>query len=138
MTLKHRLSRALLLAVFVAAALGRASLGADDAASVLFAPAFQIALIPAALAGFLAASRFGVAGARGLLDAAAATLLVAVLAALVVAAFAPVAGLPITGLLDMIAATVKSPMALAALAAGYGAAQIVAFRQSRKNRDSLI
>jgi hypothetical protein len=138
MTLKHRLSRAFLLAVFVAAALGHASLDDGDATSVLFAPAFQIALIPAALAGFLAASRFGVATLRGLLDAAAATLLVAILSALVVAAFAPVAGVPVTGLPDMIAGVAASPMALAALIVGYGAVQIVAFRQSRKNRDSLI
>lgn len=122
-----RLVSALLLALMAAAALGRVALGADTDASVVFSPVFQMALVPAVLAGWLTAPMLGQTGLAGGARAVASMLAVALIAGVTVAV---VSGQPPFGLLWGVAA---QPHALGALAFGAGAAQLlVRRRQSRK------
>lgn len=131
MTQKHRLIRALLLAIFTAAALARAELGADSEASALFTPAFAAAVLPALLGGWLLAGLFGAPGAAGWLRAAAAggALLIAV--GLVVPLLLPFAGGRAEGLLALLMALPRWPLAWGAAVAGIAATQVVALRQGR-------
>ena len=54
-----RLIRTALIAALIAATLGRAELGADTEASVVFTPAFGVALLPAALVAWFGAAPYG-------------------------------------------------------------------------------
>lgn len=116
--------RAALIGALVAAALGRAGLGADTEASVVFHPAFQMAVIPAALVAWVGAGRFGSARPA---DLAAA--LATVLAALA-AGFAAV-GLAGLDPLALLAEGLRQPLSLGALAAAFGLTQLLAWRQAR-------
>lgn len=121
---KHRLISALLLAALVASAFGRAELGADTDASVLWSPAFRVALLPALALGWLAAPWFGLAGAVGWAVAGALVL------GITLATGGVLALLPGQALLPELP---RQPLALAALAFGAGAVQVLALRhQSRK------
>ena len=126
MKTKHRLIFALLLAALVASAFGRAELGADTAASVLWSPAFGLAFLPALACGWIAARHFGRAGAAGWAVA------VALVAAATVATGLALALVPGQGL-RLLTAIPQQPLALAALAFAAAAAQMLALRgQSRK------
>ncbi len=126
MQMKHRLMSALLLAALVGSAFGRAELGADTAASVLWSPAFRLAVLPALAFGWLAAAQFGRAGAAGWARAAAAVVGVTLATGLVLA-LVPGQGL------RLLPAIVQQPHALGALAFAAGAVQALALRrQSRK------
>ncbi|MEY4695671.1 MAG: hypothetical protein RIT14_99 [Pseudomonadota bacterium] len=127
MTRYPRPTAALLLALMAAAALGRVDLGADTEASVLWSPAFQIALVPALALGWALAPRFGGAGARGWLLALGCMALVVLPAGI---ATALALGL---GALDLLTPLPGQPLALGALAFGAVAVQVLALRrQSRK------
>lgn len=127
MTRHPRPTAALLLALMAAAALGRVDLGADTEASVLWSPAFQVALIPALALGWLVTPRFGGAGAKGWLIAGAAMVLVVTLSAI------PTALALGQGALDLLLPLPGQPLALGGLAFGAGAAQFLTLRgQSRK------
>jgi len=129
--LKSRVTRGLLLGVMVAASLGRAELGADTEASVLFTPAFGAALVPGIVAGFLAASRFGRNTLRGWVTAAGLTLLVLLLAALTVSGVAGVLGAGGAPALILLAQVVQTPFALGSLGAAWVVTQLLAIRQNR-------
>ena len=124
MTAKHRLIRSLVLALFTAATLARAELGADSEASALFTPAFTAAFPLALLGGWAVAGLFGQGGTRGWLRAglAAAGLVVAV--GLVV----PLIAGPGRFLL---AEVPRWPLAWGAALMGALATQAVALRQGR-------
>lgn len=119
----HRLTRSGLIAVLVAAALGRAELGADIEASVIFTPAFAVALVPAALVAWMGAARFG---SSRPVDVALAVL--AVLAATAVALL--VTG-TVLGHHAALLAGITQPLALASLAAAFALTQLLAWRQAR-------
>lgn len=127
MTRNTRLFIAILLALLSASALGRADLGADTEASVLWSPAFQTGVLPALAVGWLLAPRFGRAGAAGWIIAALAMLAV-------VAGAGIVAALALgQGPLALLTLAARQPLGLGALVFGAGAAQILALRgQSRK------
>lgn len=119
-----RLVTAILLGLMVAAALGRADLGADTEAPVLWSRAFQVAVVPAAALGWLAAPIFGRAGLAGWALAGATTL---ALCGLVATLTALALGQGAFALLP------RHPLGLGALAFGAAAAQGLALRrQSRK------
>lgn len=121
---KHRLISALLLAALVASAFGRAELGPDTEASVLWSPAFRAALLPALALGWLAAPGFGRAGAMGWAVAAALVL------GVTFATGGVLALLPGMGLLPDLP---RQPLSLAALAFAAVAVQVLGLRrQSRK------
>lgn len=125
MTPKHRLIRAALIGVFTAAAVGRAGFGADIEAMVLRAPSFWAALPPALAAGYLGARAFGLFTPAGLLRSATVALVALVLALLTAGA-----------LVEDIARLIRwmaHPMAWGAVLAGWGAAQLAAWRQGRAN-----
>lgn len=125
--LTHRMTRAGLLGLLVAAAIGRAALAADTEAAVVFHPAFQTAVLPAVLTGALGAMRFG---SVRLADLALAAL--TVLAALLLGAGAAVM---VTGGPDLKALSPSAvPQGLAALAAAFGLTQLLAWRQGRPGR----
>ena len=119
----NRLLRTALIAALVAAALGRAELGADLEASVVFTPAFAVALLPAALVAWFGAGRFGSARPLDLALAALAVLAAAGGALLVCGA--------VLGNRDALAAGLARPEALAPLAGAYGLTQLLAWRQAR-------
>lgn len=118
-----RMLRAGLLGVLVAAGIGRAALGADTEASVIFHPAFQIAVLPAALVGWLGAARFG--SRRGVdLALAALTVLTALAAGLVTNSLA---GADARGLVVMLG---RQPMAWGGVAGAFVLTQALAWRQA--------
>jgi uncharacterized membrane protein len=119
-----RALRAALIGALVAAAIGRAGFGADSEASVVFHPAFQTAVLPAALVGWVGAGRFGSARPADLI-AAAVTVLAAFVAGLAATAFAGLAPL------HLLRAVAVQPMALAAIVAAFGLTQLLAWRQAR-------
>lgn len=120
--LNHAL-RAALIASLVAAALGRAELGADTEASVVFTPAFAVALLPAALVAWAGAGRFGSHRPQDLALAALTVLAAAAVAALVVGA--------VLGNGAALRAGMVQPLALGSLAGAYGLTQLLAWRQAR-------
>lgn len=124
MTRNPRIFMAIVLGLMVASALGRAELGADTEASVLWSRAFQVSVLPGAALGWLAAPLFGRAGAAGWALAAAVTLaLCAVVAAISALALGQ-------GVLTLVP---HQPLGLGALAFAAVAAQVLALRrQSRK------
>jgi len=131
MTLRHRIIRALLLAVLAAAAIGRAELGADTEASVIFTPAFAAALPVALVAAWGVAGHFGQQGPAGWLRAAAAALLVLTVAGLLAPLAAPLLGGVHRGAGDLLAALPFHPLSWGAALAGLVAVQVVALRQGR-------
>ena len=134
MTPKRRLIRAALLAVFTAAAIGRAELGADTEASVVFTPAFAAAILPALAGGWLLAGQFGHVGAAGWLRAgvvaAALVLGVAVLAGLAAPLLGGVAGGPF----GLLAALPLHPLAWGAAVAAPVATHVVALRETARDQ----
>lgn len=123
MTPRHRLIRAALIGVFTAAAVGRAGFGADVEAMVLRAPAFWAALPPALAAGYLGARAFGHFTMGGVLRSVWIALVALALALLTAGA-----------LVEDIARLIRwmaQPMAWGAVLAGWAAAQLAAWRQSR-------
>jgi|GEM_PF-4977397 len=131
MTLRRRLTLALLLMIFVAAALARAELGADREASAVFTPAFRAALGPAFGLGLLLAGQFGQAGTAGWLRAAGAALLVLVGAGLATPLIAPLAGGLAADPLSLLTALPRWPLAWGSALAGIAATQAIALRQAR-------
>lgn len=131
MTPRHRLIRTLLLATFTAAAIGRAELGADTEASVLFTPAFAAAVPAALLAGWLSAPWFGTQGLAGWLRAVLAACLALLATGLTAPLLLPLLGGVRTGLTDLLAALPFHPLAWGSALAGAVAVQVVASRQGR-------
>ena len=153
MTLRHRLTLVLPLALLMAAAVARAELGADTEASVLFTPAFTRALPVAVLVGWFVAPGFGHAGPGGWLRAGALSALVlptgptepttasmvsdAAVSALVLAAAGLAATLilpavqPEGGPAALLTALPDYPLAWGSALFGWGAAQLLALRQRR-------
>lgn len=131
MTRKHRLIRAGLLAIFTAAAIARAELGADAEASAIFTPAFAAGLPPAFLGGWLVAGQFGAPGAAGWLRAGLAGLAVLLVSGVVAALLSPLLGGLDDGPLGLLAALPRWPLAWGAALAGVAAVQVVALRQGR-------
>ena len=131
MTPRHRLVRAALLSVFVAAALGRAELGADTEASVIFTPAFALSLPPALIGGWLLAGQFGRTGAAGWMRAALAGLIVLGLTGMVAGVIGPLLGGAPVALRDALEALANWPLAWGAAMAGVVATQVIALRQGR-------
>ncbi|MBC2835759.1 hypothetical protein [Paragemmobacter straminiformis] len=122
MTAKHRLVLALLIGVFTASALGRVDLGADTEPSVLNSALFRLGLIPAILAGWVAAPQLGQGWVRAVLTCLAVVLVVAV----------PLGLYAGRGALGLVLALPQHNLALASLALALVAPQILALRQSRK------
>jgi len=131
MTPRHRLTRTLLLTVFAAAAVGRAELGADTEASVVFTPAFAAAVPVAALAGWFAAGAFGQAAWQGWLRAGGAFLMVLVVAGVAAALAAPLLGGIAAGPFGLLAELPRHPLSWGAALAGLVAVQVIALRQGR-------
>lgn len=135
MTPRHRITRTLLLAVFAAAAVGRAELGADTEASVVFTPAFAAAAPVAALAGWGVAGEFGRAAWQGWLRAALAFALVLVVAGIIGALAAPLIGGVAVGPFGLLAELPRHPLSWGAALAGLAAVQVIALRQNRPAGD---
>lgn len=133
MTLRHRLTLVLPLALLTAAAVARAELGADTEASALFTPAFLRALPVAALLGWLVAPGFGAPGVTGWLRAAGLTLVVLVGAGLAGAVILPVLP-PEGGPFGLLRAVPDHPLAWGSAVFACGAAQVMALRQRRPRR----
>lgn len=133
MTLRHRLTLMLPLALLTAAAVARAELGADTEASALFTPAFARALPVAAVLGWLVAPGFGAPGIAGWLRAAGLTLVVLVGAGLAGALILPVLR-PEGGALGLLLALPAHPLAWGSAVFACGAAQVMALRQRRPRR----
>jgi hypothetical protein len=131
MTPRHRLTRTLLLTVFAAAAVGRAELGADTEASVVFTPAFAAAAPVAAVAGWCTAGAFGRAAWQGWLRAGIAFALVLVVAGSLAALAAPLLGGVAAGPLGLLAEMPRHPLSWGAALAGVVAVQVIALRQGR-------
>lgn len=131
MTTRHRLTRTLLLTVFTAAAVGRAELGADTEASVIFTPAFAAAVPVALVASWLAAGQFGHAAVAGWLRAGAATALVLAVAGLIAPLAVPLLGGVATGPTDLLSVLPAHPLAWGAVLAGLVSVQVIALRQNR-------
>jgi hypothetical protein len=119
----HRLTRSALIAALVAAALGRAGLGADIEASVVFTPAFGVALLPAAVMAWFGAGRFGSSRPVDVVLAALSVLASAAIALLVTGA--------VLGNLQALLAGIIQPLALGSLAAAFALTQLLAWRQAR-------
>jgi hypothetical protein len=131
MTPRHRLTRTLLLTVFAAAAVGRAELGADTEASVVFTPAFAAAAPVAAVAGWFVAGEFGRAAVQGWLRAGAAVALVLLVAGIIAALAVPHLGGVAPGPLGLLAEVPRHPLSWGAALVGLVAVQVVALRQGR-------
>jgi cation transporter-like permease len=119
----HRLTRTALIAALVAAALGRAELGADIEASVVFTPAFGVALLPAALVAWFGAARFGSSRPVDLALAALSILAAAGVALLITGA--------VLGNRTALLAGITQPLALGSLTAAFVLTQLLAWRQAR-------
>ena len=130
MTLRHRLTLVLPLALLMAAAVARAELGADTEASVLFTPAFTRALPVAVLVGWFVAPGFGHAGPGGWLRAGALSALVLAAAGLAATLILP-AVQPEGGPAALLTALPDYPLAWGSALFGWGAAQLLALRQRR-------
>lgn len=130
MTLRHRLTLVLPLALLMAAAVARAELGADTEASVLFTPAFVRALPVAVGMAWVVAPGFGHPGLMGWLRAGALSVLVLVAAGLAGALILPVLR-PEGGALALLMALPDYPLAWGSALFGWGAAQLLALRQGR-------
>ena len=128
MTLRYRLIRSLLLALFTAATLARAELGADTEASALFTPAFALAFPVALVGGWLVAGAFGQAGIggwlRGLLAAAGLLLAVGLVVPLLQGG----------AVWSLLAEVPRWPLAWGAGLAGALATQAVALRQGQSRK----
>lgn len=135
MTPRHRLTRTLLLAVFAAAAVGRAELGADTEASVIFTPAFAAAAPVAVVAGWFAAGAFGQADWQGLLRAGGAFLMVLAVTGTIGALAAPLLGGVPAGPLGLLTEMPRHPLSWGAALAGLVAVQVIALRQGRAGTD---
>jgi hypothetical protein len=135
MTPRHRLTRTLLLAVFAAAAVGRAELGADTEASVIFTPAFAAAAPVAAVAGWFAAGAFGQAAWQGWLRAGGAFLMVLVVTGIIGAMAAPLLGGIPAGPFGLLTEILRHPLSLGAALVGLAAVQVIALRQGRAGTD---
>lgn len=133
MTLRHRLTLVLPLALLMAAAVARAELGADTEASVLFTPAFPRALPIAAVAAWLVAPWFGRPGWAGWLRAAGVSLLVLIVAALAAALILPVPR-PDAGPFALLLPMTAYPLAWGSAVFGFAAAQLLALRQRGRER----
>jgi len=131
MTLRHRIIRTLLLAVLAAAAIGRAELGADTEASVIFTPAFAAAFPVALVAAWGVAGHFGQQGPVGWLRAGAAALLVLTVAGLLAPLAAPLLGGVHRGAGDLLAALPFHPLSWGSALAGLVAVQVISLRQGR-------
>lgn len=134
MTPKRRLIRTALIAIFTAAAIGRAELGADTEASVVFTPAFAAALPPALVGGWLVAGQFGRAGLQGWLRALGVTLPVLVLSAVLAALTAPLLGGVAGGPLALLSALPFHPLAWGAALAAPVATHVVALRETARDQ----
>ena len=130
MTLRHRLTLVLPLALLMAAAVARAELGADTEASALFTPAFVRALPVAALVAWAVAPGFGRPGLTGWLRAGALSVLVLVAAGMAGTMILPVVR-PEGGPFALLLALPQHPLAWGSALFGWGAAQLMALRQSR-------
>jgi hypothetical protein len=130
MTLRHRVTLVLPLALLMSAAVARAELGADTEASALFTPAFVRALPVAALVAWVVAPGFGRPGLAGWLRAGALSVLVLVAAGLAGALILP-AVRPEGGPLSLLVALPNYPLAWGSALFGCGAAQLLALRQRR-------
>lgn len=130
MTLRHRLTLVLPLALLMAAAVARAELGADTEASALFTPAFARALPVAALLAWVVAPGFGHPGLMGWLRAGALSALVLGTAGLAGALILPVLR-PEGGALALLLALPDYPLAWGSALFGWGSAQLLALRQRR-------
>jgi hypothetical protein len=119
----HRLTRSALIAALVAAALGRAELGADIEASVVFTPAFGVALLPAAVVAWVGAARFG--------SSRPVNLVIAALSVLAAAGGALLVTGTVLGNRAALLAGITQPLALASLAAAFALTQLLAWRQAR-------
>jgi cation transporter-like permease len=119
----HKLTRTALIAALVAAALGRAELGADIEASVVFTPAFGVALLPAALVAWFGAARFGSSRPVDLALAALSILAAAGVALLVTGT--------VLGNRAALLSGITQPLALGSLAAAFALTQLLAWRQAR-------
>jgi hypothetical protein len=128
MTLRHRLTLVLPLALLMAAAVARAELGADTEASALFTPAFARALPVAALLAWVVAPGFGFPGVLGWLRAVALSLLVLVAAGLAATVILPVLR-PEGGAFALLHALPQHPLAWGSALFGAMAAQLIALRQ---------
>lgn len=131
MTLRHRLTLMLPLALLMAAVVARAELGADTEASALFTPAFVRALPVAAVLGWLVAPGFGAPGLAGWLRAVVLALVVLVGAGLAATLILPMLrheGGPAALLL----ALPDYPLAWGSAVFGALAAQVMALRQRTK------
>lgn len=133
MTLRHRLTLVLPLALLTAGAVARAELGADTEASALFTPAFVRALPVAAVLGWLVAPGFGAPGAAGWLRAVGLSLVVLVGAGLAGALILPVLP-PEGGALGLLLALPAHPLAWGSAVFACGAAQVMALRQRHPRR----
>lgn len=130
MTLRHRLTFVLPLALLMAAAVARAELGADTEASALFTPAFVRALPVAALVAWVVAPGFGRPGLAGWLRAGVLAVLVLVAAGLAGAMILPVVR-PEGGRVALLLALPDYPLAWGSALFGAVAAQLMALRQRR-------
>jgi cation transporter-like permease len=119
----NRLIRTALIAALVAAAIGRAELGADIETSVVFTPAFGVALLPAALVAWLGAARFGSSRPVDLALSALCVLAATALALIV-------AGI-VLGNRAVLLAGITQPLALGAMAGAFALTQLLAWRQAR-------
>lgn len=122
--LKSRLITTALVGLLTAAALGRAQLGADTEVSILSAPGFFAALLPALAVGWLGARSFG-RWTPGALALAALTVLLA---------FAAGAGVAIL-LAQAQAADLwqlpRQPLAWGSLLGAYALPQLYAYAQAQ-------
>lgn len=128
MTVRHRLTLVLPLALLMAAAVARAELGADTEASALFTPAFVRALPVAVLVAWVVAPGFGTSGLTGWLRAGALSVLVLVAAGLAGAMILPVVR-PESGSGALLLALPDYPLAWGSALFGAAAAQLLALRQ---------
>ena len=125
------MTRTLLLTVCAAAAVGRAELGADTEASVVFTPAFAAAAPVAAVAGWFAAGAFGQTASKGWLRAGGAFLMVLAVSGVIGALAAPLLGGVPAGPFGLLAEIPRHPLSWGAALAGLVAVQVIALRQGR-------
>lgn len=121
----HRLTRAALMGVLVAAAVARADLGADSEASVLRSVMFPWAVPAAVVVGWLGAGSFDLPGLRGWAYSAVIVLLAAVCAVVAVLAAGADGALLLTGM-------VRQPLAYGSLIAALVLTRALVWRQGRR------
>ena len=123
--MKQRITRSVLIALLTAAALARAELGPDTAASVLFTLAFPVAFVPALAAGWIGAPAFGSAAPARLAAAAGTVALALVLGLLAVW------GVSGQAPSDLVGRLVQSPLGWGAAVAAFLLTQLLAWQQAQ-------